>query len=174
MAAWPSTSKSPALRIAQAETPEEIETAQALFREYQQELGIDLCFQNFDGELAALPGKYARPGGCLLLAWKDGAAVGCVAVRPWNGEVCELKRLFLRPEARGTGAGRLLTETALQEARRAGYRRIRLDTLPQMGAAIRLYRDLGFQEIGAYTKNPIAGALFLEKNLELVEQAPSG
>lgn len=166
MAASPSTSDSPALRITQAETPAEIETAQSLFREYQQELGIDLCFQNFDAELSGLPGKYACPEGRLLIAWKGDEAIGCVAVRPFDGEVCELKRLFLRPAARGMGAGRLLTETALQEARQAGYRRIRLDTLPQMGAAIRLYRDLGFQEIGAYTTNPVAGALFLEKPLD--------
>ena len=165
MAASPSTSNSLALRITQAETPAEIETAQSLFREYQQELGMDLCFQNFEAELAGLPGKYARPEGRLLIAWKGDAALGCVAVRPFHGEVCELKRLFLRPAARGMGAGRLLTETAIEEAKQVGYRRIRLDTLPQMGAAIRLYRDLGFQEIGAYTTNPVPGALFLEKNL---------
>lgn len=165
MAASPSTSNSLSLRITQAETPAEIETAQSLFREYQQELGMDLCFQNFEAELAGLPGKYARPEGRLLIAWKGDAALGCVAVRPLHDEVCELKRLFLRPAARGMGAGRLLTETALEEARQAGYRRIRLDTLPQMGAAIRLYRDLGFQEISAYTTNPVPGALFLEKNL---------
>lgn len=154
------------MRIAQAETPTEIGIAQSLFRDYQRELGVDLCFQNFEAELASLPGKYAPPEGRLLIAWNEAVALGCVAIRPWNGEVCELKRLYIRAEARGQGAGRKLTKAALEEARRAGYRRIRLDTLPQMSAAIQLYRDLGFHEIGAYTNNPVAGALFLEKNLE--------
>ncbi len=166
MAASPSTSDFPALRISKVKpTPAEIEIVRELFREYQQELGIDLSFQDFEAELAGLPGKYSPPGGCLLLAWRGDTPAGCVAIRPWSGEICELKRLFLRPGARRMGSGRLLMEAAMREARRAGYGRIRLDTLPHMGAAIRLYRDLGFQEIGAYTKNPVAGALFLEKNL---------
>ncbi len=137
----------------------------ALFREYAQALGIDLSFQGFERELVVLPGEYASPAGALLLAEAGAEAIGCVGVRPLDADACELKRLFVRPGNRGAGAGRALAEAALAAARAAGYRRIRLDTLPSMGEAIPLYRDLGFREIEPYRFNPVEGTRFLELEL---------
>ncbi|MBM3787778.1 MAG: GNAT family N-acetyltransferase [Acidobacteria bacterium] len=139
----------------------DMEQVRALFREYQQSLGIDLCFQSFEEELASLPGRYGPPGGLILLAEQKGV----VALRPLDPATAEMKRLYVRPSAQGTGLGRALAEAAISEARRKGYRRLRLDTLPQMGKAIKLYQKLGFQEIEPYTENPIHGALFLEIDL---------
>jgi ribosomal protein S18 acetylase RimI-like enzyme len=136
--------------------------ARALFREYQAWLGLDLCFQGFAAELAGLPGDYARPGGRLLV---EAALQGCVALRPIDGDLAELKRLYVRESARGRGLGRALAARALADARAIGYRAVRLDTLPVMGAAIDLYRALGFVEIAAYRHNPIAGALYFELRL---------
>ena len=144
----------------------DVATARALFLEYAAGLGIDLCFQGFDRELAALPGDYAPPHGRLLLArTADGAVAGCVALRPLEPGVCEMKRLFVRPEHRGSGAGRALAEAVAAEARAIGYQRMRLDTLPVMAGAISLYRSLGFREIGPYRHNPVPGALFFECDL---------
>jgi putative acetyltransferase len=156
------------IRIAPARTPGNIEEARRLFREYETSLGIDLCFQNFEQELAELPGKYAPPGGALLLARAGGGELaGCVALRPLTPEdgICEMKRLYLRDAFRGRGVGRLLAEAIITEARRIGYRRMRLDTLPSMRRAIPLYRSLGFTDIAPYTENPVEGVLFLEKEL---------
>ncbi|MGH9364702.1 MAG: GNAT family N-acetyltransferase [Thermoanaerobaculia bacterium] len=147
------------------QTTEEIELVRTLFREYQQTLGIDLCFQNFEQELAGLPGDYAPPSGRLLLASSDHEIAGCVALRRIGEDVCEMKRLYVRDAFRGQGIGRKLAEAVLAEARRIGYRKMRLDTLPSMRAAIPLYRSLGFSEIAPYTLNPIEGALFMEKEL---------
>ena len=151
--------------IAQAESVGQIEEARSLFREYAERLGVDLCFQGFEQELAGLPGEYAPPKGRLLLASGGGRAVGCVALRDLGGGACEMKRLFVRPEARGSGLGRKLAEAVVAEARAAGYAVMRLDTLPQMREAVALYRTLGFEEIGPYRFNPVEGTLYLEKRL---------
>ena len=128
-------------------------------------MGIDLCFQGFAQELETLSIMYGPPRGVLLLAeMKDGWA-GCVAVRPIDGAICELKRLYVRPAYRGTGLGRRLMESTLRAARDLGYTRIRLDTLPEMAAAQRLYEDLGFRDIPAYYGEPKAGQRFMEAAL---------
>jgi putative acetyltransferase len=137
-----------------------------LLSAYAGSLGFPLDFQDFEHELAGLPGSYAPPRGALLVARIDGAAAGCVALRPHEDEICELKRLYIEPEHRGLGLGRLLTAAIVAEARRLGYRRMRLDTTPGMAAAQALYEQLGFREIPPYRTNPIAGARFLELELE--------
>lgn len=150
------------IEILQATTPELLTEAGTLFGEYAASLDIDLEFQDFGAECAGLPGAYSPPNGCLVLAMRGETALGCVAVRPLDMLTCEMKRLFMRPEARGSGAGRWLATAAIDAARAIGYRRIRLDTLPSMGRAIALYRSLGFETIPAYRQNPVDGALFME------------
>lgn len=147
------------VRPAQAE---DMDLVRQLFREYQSFIAVDLCFQSFEEELAGLPGRYAPPQGTILLAG-DGA--GVVALRALDPFTAEMKRLFVRPGAQGTGLGRALAEAVIDVARARGYSRLRLDTLPQMGAAIAMYRRLGFVEIAPYTANPIEGALYLELTL---------
>jgi GNAT superfamily N-acetyltransferase len=133
-----------------------------MLEEYASALGIDLGFQQFDRELAELPGDYAPPGGTLLVARRGGSTVGCVGLRAIGEGTGELKRLYVRPSDRGGGTGRSLTEAALAEARRLGHRRVLLDTLPGMEAAQRLYLELGFRDVEPYTANPVDGARFLE------------
>ncbi|MGE5347116.1 MAG: GNAT family N-acetyltransferase [Acidithiobacillales bacterium] len=152
-------------RIRIAVSAEEVETARALLREYQEGLGISLCFQNFDEEVATLPGAYAPPEGRLLLAWVGGEAAGCVALRRIGEGIAEMKRLYVRPVCRGTGLGRRLTVALLEEARSIGYHAIRLDTLPTMREAQALYVSLGFNDIAPYNEHPVEGTRFMEKRL---------
>lgn len=133
-----------------------------LIAEYGASLAFDLGFQAFDDELADLPGRYAPPDGALFVATAGGRTIGCVGLRSLGDGTCELKRLYVRPEHRGGGTGRRLVDAALGEARRRGYLRMRLDTVPGMEGAQALYERLGFREIAAYTDNPVAGARFLE------------
>lgn len=151
------------MRIAQAGSSQEIEQARVLFEEYAAGLGISLCFQNFDKEVAELPGDYAPPNGRLLLAFVDDQIVGCVALRNLGDGTCEMKRLYLRSSVRGKGRGRELAQAIIDEARQLGYQRMCLDTLPdKMDHALALYRSLGFKEIPPYYDNPVPGATFME------------
>ena len=151
------------MKLIQAETLEEIRIARELFEEYAAWLEISLCFQNFDQELAGLPGEYAPPDGRLLLAVADDQIAGCVALRKIGAGTGEMKRLFLRSSFRGRGLGRRVAEGIIAAARQIGYDRLRLDTLPgHMDPAIALYRSLGFKEIEPYYNNPVAGAAFME------------
>jgi putative acetyltransferase len=149
------------VRTVRASDEAAVDEVRALFGEYAASLPFDLGFQGFDDELAALPGAYAPPRGALLLA----PGAGCAGIRPLTDDACELKRLYVRPSARGRGLGRMLTEAAIAEARRIGYARMRLDTTPGMEAAQALYEELGFVEIAPYRRNPVAGTRFLELEL---------
>ena len=151
------------LSLAQAEAPADIDLAHTLFEEYAAGLGISLCFQNFDQELANLPGDYAPPSGRLLLAHVGGKVAGCIALRRQGEGICEMKRLYLRPNFRRKGFGGLMVEAILAEAKQIGYSSMRLDTLPgRMDKAISLYRSLGFKEIPPYYDNPAADVLYME------------
>jgi putative acetyltransferase len=148
-----------------AAAPEEIEACRGLFRDYAAGLGFDLSFQDFERELAELPGDYAPPRGRLLLARAGGNAVGCVGVRPLDAQTCEMKRLYVATVARGTGLGRRLALAAIEAARELGYERMRLDTVPSMTQAHALYESLGFREIQPYRHNPVPGTRYLELEL---------
>lgn len=151
------------MKIAWATTPEQLRDVRVLFEEYAASLSFDLCFQNFQQELDGLPGEYAPPNGGLWLATNDrGDAAGCVALRRLEPGVGEMKRLYVRPEYRGSGLGKRLARRVLEEAGNIGYERIRLDTTPEMTGAIRLYESLGFTRIAPYRPNPIEGALYME------------
>src|SRR6266478_5060081 len=151
----------------QAESSEDTQQARQLFEEYAAWLGINLCFQNFDKELAGLPGDYAPPSGRLFLAAEDDKVRGCVALRKIGDGIGEMKRLYVRPAFRGLGLGRTLTVKLIAEASSLGYQRVRLDTLPgKMEQAVALYHSLGFQEIAPYYQNPVAGATFMELVLD--------
>jgi len=154
------------LTITQALSPAQLAQARDLFLEYAKSLGFSLCFQDFDQELATLPGYYAPPKGRLLLAEYEGQLAGCVALRELEAGICEMKRLYLRPAFRGKGLGRVIAEHLIAEARKMGYARMRLDTVePVMRDAVAMYRRFGFREIPPYCKNPIAGALYMELDL---------
>jgi putative acetyltransferase len=154
------------LNFVQADSPAHVARARELFREYAQSLGFSLCFQNFDQELAGLPGDYAPPEGRLLLVEREDQLAGCVALHRLEPDICEMKRLYLRPQFRGKGLGRLLAERIIAEARQIGYQRMRLDSVePVMKDAIAMYRRLGFNEIAPYCANPMAGTLYMELEL---------
>ncbi len=160
----PSTLKS--LTFAQAESTAQIAQARELFLEYAQSLGFSLCFQNFDKELAELPGDYAPPEGRLLLAEYDGELAACVALHKLEPGICEMKRLYLRPQFRGKGLGRALADRIIADARQIRYHRMRLDTVePVMKDAVAMYRKLGFKQVAPYRPNPIAGAMYMELEL---------
>lgn len=160
----------PPIDIAVANTPAHIEAVGALFREYAVQLGVDLCFQGFEEELAALPGDYAPPRGTMLLAWVDGELAGCCALRPIDdvdyANAAEMKRLFVRKAFRGFGLGRQLAEAILEAALQLGYDCVLLDTLDDMESARALYEDLGFEEIPPYYHNPLPGAHYLKVDLQ--------
>lgn len=153
------------IEVKYAHNTEQIEQVRALFLEYQASLDVDLCFQGFTEELAGLPGSYAPPYGRLLLATVNQIPRGCVALQAITSETCEMKRLYVQPEQRGVGLGRLLVERVLDEARAIGYRRICLDTLPSMTQAAAMYLALGFEEIPPYRHNPVPGARYLAFSL---------
>lgn len=151
--------------IRSAETPADIAAIRTLFREYADWLGIDLSFQGFEEELAELPGDYAPPAGCLLLGEIGHAPAGCIALRPLEAGIGEVKRLYMRPAFRGHGLGRRLAERVVAEARAIGYRALRLDTLDRLAEANTLYASLGFRRIDPYYHNPNEGALYYELDL---------
>jgi putative acetyltransferase len=160
----------PDIRLVPADTRELLADARTLFREYAASLDVDLCFQGFEEELASLPGDYEAPQGQLLLALVDGGLAGCGALRPLDDvdypNACEMKRLYVRPAFRRFGLGRLLAQRLLDDARRAGYSNMLLDTLDDMESARGLYATLGFEEVPPYYYNPIAGAHYLRARLE--------
>jgi putative acetyltransferase len=161
--------QAPEIGLTCPDTPALVDAAREILREYASSLGIDLCFQNFDAELADLPGDYAAPAGHLLLAHVDGALAGCGAFRPLtdvdHANACEMKRLYVRPAFRRFGLGRVLAQALMDEARRAGYAVMLLDTLDDMEAARELYASLGFEPVAPYYFNPIAGAHYLKAAL---------
>jgi ribosomal protein S18 acetylase RimI-like enzyme len=160
----------PDIQLVTPETPEQFDATRAIFREYASGLGVDLCFQGFEGELAGLPGEYAAPRGCLQLARVNGEVAACGAFRPITdvdyANACEMKRLYVRPAFRGLGLGRLMAQALMDQALRAGYSVMLLDTLDDMEAARGLYTALGFEEIPPYYFNPIPGAHYLKAQLE--------
>lgn len=153
------------IRVVQAVTPDEIAATRVLFSEYVSSLDFDLGFQQIDAELAGLPGRYAPPSGRLLLAWADDTPAGCVGLRSLDATTGEVKRLWVRPVFRGHGLARRLVETLIDEARAAGYQRLRLDTLATMTEALALYRSFGFAEIPPYYDNPMTDVVYLERLL---------
>jgi len=153
----------PQLALATIHTPDLVARARELFLEYRDGLGIDLCFQDFDREVAALPGDYAPPRGRLFIALAGESIAGCVGLRPLpEASTCEMKRLYVRPDFRGAGLGRRLAGAAIAAARVIGYQRMRLDTLPIMQPAIAMYEQLGFRDIAPYRDNPVPGARYME------------
>jgi putative acetyltransferase len=148
--------------LIEARSAEQVAEVRKLFEEYQKSLSFELDFQCFGNELDQLPGKYAPPGGALFLALVDGRVAGCVGLRKMDAEICEMKRLFVRPQFQGLGLGKALVAAIIRAARDRGYRRMRLDSVASMASAIALYRKVGFVEIEQYCENPLADAIFME------------
>jgi GNAT superfamily N-acetyltransferase len=153
------------LTLASPASAAELDLVRGLFREYQQSIGTDLCFQNFESELATLPGAYSPPRGKLYLGTVGGKAACCAGLRPCDDVAAEMKRLYVRPDHRGAGYGLFLAKAIIADARSLGYRRLVLDTLPAMKAAQSMYEALGFRDIEPYTFNPIAGTRFMGLDL---------
>jgi ribosomal protein S18 acetylase RimI-like enzyme len=153
------------VKLIPAGSKDQIALARLLFREYADSLGVDLCFQDFEKELAALPGDYAPPNGRLYLAYVSDQPAGCVGLRKIEDKVAEMKRLYVRPLFRGQGVGRQLVLALVKDAGELGYSKMRLDTLPSMKRALELYRAMGFKPIDPYRENPVPGAMFLELNI---------
>ena len=152
--------------IVPAASATQIESVRELFLEYARSLSFNLCFQSFEQELAGLPGDYAPPDGRLLLLTRANQAAGCVALHKIDNEICEMKRLYLRPQFRGLGLGKMLAEKIIAAGRESGYKRLRLDTVESnMTIAVAMYRSMGFREIEPYRPNPIATALYMELEL---------
>jgi len=153
------------IRIIRAQSPHQIDEVRRLFLEYEQFLGVDLCFQSFEEELAGLPGKYGPPDGVLLMAMDGRQSAGCVALRKVEDGVCEMKRLYLKPQYRGQGLGRLLAELIVSEAIALGYKIMRLDTLDKLKEAMGLYEAMGFRRREPYYGNPLQGVVYWELDL---------
>lgn len=154
------------INIIHVETKDQVSIIRELFIEYATSLGFSLCFQNFDKELAELPGDYSLPLGRLILALDENKPIGCIALRKLDEGICEMKRLYVKPSTRGKGLGKLLVKAVIDEAIKIGYKKMRLDTVPQMKEAIDLYRSIGFYEIESYRENPIEGAFYMEMKLK--------
>jgi putative acetyltransferase len=154
------------LEIVSAHRPEFLGAVRELFSEYAESLGFDLDFQDYELEFAELPGEYAPPDGCLLVAYYDSAVAGCAALRKSGEGVCEMKRLYVRPDFRGKGVGKALAAEVIDRAKGLGYEKMMLDTVPSMVEAIALYRSLGFEECEPYRYNPVEGAVFMELALD--------
>jgi len=161
----------PMIDIRQADSPADYDTARSLFLEYADQIGFDLCFQNFEQELRTLERLYSPPGGALLIAWMDGRPVGCGAMKRFDPDICEMKRLYVKREVRGVKAGRRIAERLIELAVTAGYTKMRLDTVKGlMDPAINLYESLGFVEIPPYRHNPQSGAFYMELDLTCVQK----
>jgi len=158
------------LKLVQAKTKEDIDRIRQLFKAYADALDFDLGFQNFSDEFQNLPGDYAPPKGCLILALDNDEAVGCVALRPLQSTICEMKRLYVKPECRGKKVGRMLAEAIVVEASRRGYDRMRLDTVPAMKTATKLYESIGFAQIPSYRYNPVPGTMYFELEIGIVTE----
>ncbi len=172
--AFAASSATRSLSVFQAESSTQIAQARELFLEYAQSLGFSLCFQSFDEELATLPGHYAPPEGRLLLAEYEGQLAGCVALHKLEAHICEMKRLYLRAQFRGKRLGRALADHIITEARKIGYQHMRLDTVePVMKDAVAMYRTIGFKEIAPYCSNPIAGAMYMDLDLQSYKSSNS-
>ena len=150
----------------QEATAQEMDLVRTLFREYETAIGVDLCFQGFEQELASLPGAYKRPNGFIFIAFSGKELCGCIALKPLDTRVCEMKRLYVRPNVQGLGLGKRLATSCIEEARIMGYSTMRLDTLEQMKPAIGLYRSLGFRSCEPYYDNPLKGVVYMERGLD--------
>jgi ribosomal protein S18 acetylase RimI-like enzyme len=146
-------------------TTQDFEKAKEIFIEYKNSLSLDLCFQKFHEEISDLPSQYSEPAGCIILCYEKNEPIGCIALRKFEGDTCEMKRLYLRPEARGKGIGRVLANKIIEKAKQFGYKKMQLDTLETMKEAIALYKSIGFKVIAPYRFNPLDGVIYMELEL---------